>query len=52
MAEREQPDLRERQPITNLDVPWEMFEDPEEPARPAGPFIPCLVDPAYGNRVV
>ena len=52
MTEREQPDLRERQPITIEDVPWEMFEDPEEPARPAGPFIRWLVDSASGNRVV
>jgi len=48
----QQPDTGERQPITIDAVPWDMFVDPDDPERPAGPFIRWLVDPASGNRVV
>ena len=45
-------DIGERRAIHIDDVPWEDFEDPNEPGRGVGPLVRYLVDPDSGNRVM
>jgi hypothetical protein len=45
-------DIGERRAIHIDDVPWEDFEDPNEPGRGVGPLVRYLVDPSSGNRVM